>query len=100
MEEEGIVELSVLTTNADPAVIEEAIAEAERDLGVPSEAQVGKEMSIVPPELAVALTGFVVVVVEKFATKFVEKYGESIADWLARKLKLDKTKGEGVKKAD
>ena len=96
MENEEVLEFSILTSDADPKVIEDAIAEAESELGVSSEVEIGKDMGIIPTELVGPLIGFGVVVVKEFATKFFEKYGESLADWLARKLGLDESKGEGV----
>lgn len=94
MEEEK-VELEVLTSEKDAQAIREAIAEAEKDLNKSSQAEVGK-MMFLPPGAAEGIRKFVVEVAIDFAKYFAQKYGESLADWLARKLGLQESKGEGV----
>ena len=86
------VSLHILTKEKDVQAIEDAISDAERELGVKSKAIVGKSRSGAPP----GMEKFVVDVATAFVMKFIEKYGESFANWLARKLGLDESKGEDV----
>lgn len=98
MEEEKL-EIEVLTSEKDAQAIREAISEAEKELNKSSQAEVGKMMFLPPGVVEGAAKGlrkFVVEVAVDFAKYFAQKYGESLADWLARKLGLQESKGEGA----
>ena len=91
--EEGRVSLRVSTREKGAHTIQDAIREAERELGVGSQADVEE----LPRDRFIpGMDVFLVVVGVAFATKFAERFGESLADWLARKLGLDESKGEEV----
>ena len=92
-EEEKVI-LRVKTREKDAQTIKDVIREAEKELGVSSQASVEESHMFVP-----GMDMFLVVVATAFFTRFAEKFGESFADWLARKLGLDESKGEEIRES-
>jgi len=92
MAEEGKVSFNVLTREKDVQAVQAAIREAEEKLGKSSEAKVEESSRYKFPGIA----ALIVTVATAFATSFATRFGVSFANWLARKLGLDESKGEKV----
>lgn len=91
-QEEAKISFDVVTREKDVQAIQDAIKEAEKELGVSSQATVVES----PERFDINLTLVLVAVGKAFAKAVVDRYGDSFKNWLAGKLGLDKNEGEKV----
>jgi hypothetical protein len=91
-QKEEKVTFDVVTKEKSVKEIQDVIKEAEKELGVSSQATIEES----PERFDINLTMILVEVGKTFAKAVVEKYGDSFKNWLASKLGLDKNEGEEV----
>lgn len=92
--DEGKKSFSVVVKNRDIEEIQDALKEAESQLNNYGDFEIKKGSYRSVPGLEVIAVSLASV----FLTKFLEKFGENLADWLSRKLKLKESDGEKISK--
>ena len=83
---------SIVAKNKDIEVILDAIKEAESGVNDASDFEFGQASYRSVSGLEVIMVSVSVA----FLTKFAERFGENLADWLAKKLKLQAKDGEKI----